>query len=109
MVCFNCNNPNANHHSINCTEPQKFTRCPTCDAVVLPNTHHKNGCLNQSFKSKFIGSAQTVFKVEDIFSIEFENIDEKIFVLDNGKKIEIGNTSLWLSPIDTNVVKSGAR
>lgn len=103
MVCYNCGVQG--HKSVNCPEPPKKSRCPSCDKV----DGHTSSCQNPVFVSKSRYENTTVFEMKNTLKIEFQKVRDEFFVLDVNRKIMIGNAPLWLSGIDTFVGKVGVR
>lgn len=101
--CYNCGQ--AGHRSKICPEPQRRTRCPSCNKV---NGHIEN-CPNIGFRSEPRFSNTTVFELQKPLKLEFLNISNVLNVLDNDRKIEIDRIPLWLSVIDAHIGKVGER
>lgn len=102
-ICFNCLKPG--HKSINCPEPQKKTRCPSCDKV----DGHTVDCRNPLFKSQSSFQSTTVFEMTSQLKLEFQQVTDKFTVIDVRREVDIGMVPLWLSTIDAHVGKSGDR
>lgn len=103
QVCFNCHKPG--HLSVHCPEPQQKVRCPSCDKV---NGHTPN-CQNRDFNSHSRFQRTTVFSLQNLLKIVFQNVTEVFTAQDVSNNIEIGNVPLWLSTTDTFVAKTGPR
>lgn len=108
MMCYNCRQV-ANHIAADCPMHRLFTRCPSCNVVAKNVDAHKVWCTTKTFLSEYCGDNSTVFEVKDMMRLVFNDIDEKIFVVDNRREIEIGSNPLWLAAIDCFVTKSTNR
>lgn len=98
-LCWNCGQ--SGHRSQRCPEPQKMSRCPSCNKV---NAHDAD-CQNITFKSQSLFLTTTVFEIQKLLKVEFKNVTNVLSVRDVGRQVEIGNVPLWLSTIDAFVGK----
>lgn len=99
LICYNCNAHG--HIALHCPEPQRQSRCPTCNKV---NTHDE-GCPNKNFTSEQRFKSTTVFTMKNLLKIEFQSVTGDFFVHDVKSLVPIGNVPLWISTIDAFVGK----
>lgn len=104
MMCYNCHQI-TNHIGADCPMQQMFKRCPSCNVVAKTEAAHKPWCKSKTFLSTYTGESSTVYEVKEVMQLSFKDIDEKQFVIDNRREIEIGSNPLWLSTIDCFVSK----
>lgn len=81
IVCYNCKQKG--HESKVCPQPQRFTRCPTCDRVCQTPTDHVRACINIHFIST--ATHRT-----------FIAANEEIFSMFAGANITFGANGNWL-------------
>lgn len=94
MICFNCN-LSSDHGSINCPEPQKYSRCVVCRNVCFDTSSHRFGCTNAGFRSQYLAPTTTVFSTSVLVKLGFTGI-EKVFVKDYLVDTEVKNEALFV-------------
>lgn len=101
LVCFNCQLPG--HKSANCPDAQKRSRCPSCDKV----NGHARDCQNTQFNSESRFKSTTVFAMQKILKVDFQQVTGDFFIQDVKNNVPIGSIPLWISTIDVFVGKIG--
>lgn len=103
LRCYNCHL--LGHKSKNCPEEPQNSRCPSCDKVDF----HTPTCKNTSFVSVPRHESTSVFKLQNLLKIDFQKVDNNIYVDDNGRENAIERAPLWLSAVDAFVGRVGER
>lgn len=81
--CYNCGKKNE-HFSRKCTEPQKFTRCPSCESVARSPAGLRHHCRTPGFRSVKIEDYELPFKAFHNITMVFQNVS-RLFCQENGQ------------------------
>lgn len=103
MQGYNC--LKSGHLSANCPEPQRRSRCPSCDKV----DSHAPECNNSAFTCSMFSTSTTVFNMQNLLKIQFKGVADLFTVHDVRRKVEIDKIPKWLTTIDSYVCKTDDR
>lgn len=99
LYCHNCFLKG--HKSERCREEAQHSRCPQCNKVGF----HLEHCSNKRFVSQPRNITKTVFALQNLLRLHFDQVETEFNVHDVRATTEISRTPLWLSTADAFVGK----
>lgn len=103
MFCYNCK-VTANHSSVDCPLPPRFTRCSVCDTVAFSQTQHKSWCSNKNMSSQSLSSTNTVFESKLVAELGFRQV-QNVFLVDGDEEKPVSTSLLFVSNAQAIVYK----